>query len=200
MVIVGLLAALTTVAGLPSSAGAITLQQIHPTLHFVGDSITAQSATDLTSYFSRAGYAVTINAVPGSDTAADAHFVTRDAGLSPSVEVINLGTNDTRLVAEGEPLADVLHRLNTFASEPMFPLTCVVFTTVTTHATDWPPSVAAAINAWERTHFAHVADWDAAYNPAYYDGTGDNPHPVELGRHALTHVIADAIAGCSNHG
>lgn len=170
---------------------------VRPTIRFVGDSITEQAGPALISYFGREGYGVTVNAVPGSTTAQDAHFVGADAKAAPTVEVINLGTNDTRYVAAGTTtLEAVHHNLDVFASHALFPRTCVVFVTVTSIVTTLSPAYADSINDWERTHFAHVADWDAAYNPAYFDAV-DGPHPTELGRHALVHVIDNAVKTCA---
>lgn len=203
-----LLVTLATVLGiLAVSLPAHAATPGHPAIRFVGDSITVGSTPDILSYFGGSyrapgapAYHVTVHAVSGSDTYADAHFVYGDSTARPTVEVINLGTNDSDHIGaawrgESAQTADaVFHRLNVFDSKKLFPHTCVVFVNINTHTQSWNPTNAALINA-HLAKFQHVVDWNGAYNPAYFDGT-DNVHPNELGRHVLVHMIDAVVATC----
>jgi len=193
----GTFAALAAAGVLMCTSGAAGASIARPSIRFVGDSITAYSAPMLTTYFTWAGYgSVHVAAIPGSDTYARQWDVYADAKAAPTVEVINLGTNDTNHITGLSPqaMSDVLHRLRAFGSHALFPHTCVVFVTVSTHMTSWNPTNAAIIDAQIRA-FPHVVDWDAAYQPTYFD-SADNVHPNVLGQHVLVHLIANAVAKC----
>lgn len=184
----------------------------NPKLEVVGDSITVQSTADLNAHFGTT-YDVGIHAVFGSDTFIMAPNVRADAATSPTVEIIDLGTNDSARLGlaitgtkDGQPIViepaqtidDIDGRLDSFAAE--FPAsTCVVFVTVNTHNPSWGPANAQAIDDHLRgdpTLFPHLADWDEAYSPTYFDGS-DTPHPNEAGRQALLGLEDAAIASCS---
>jgi hypothetical protein len=192
------IATIAVVLMCPAAWGATNTRSIR----LVGDSITAESTHELTAYFTWAAYkSIAIHAVPGSDTWARQWDVYADAKLAPTIEVINLGTNDANHIGvstayePAQTMSDVLHRLRVFASRALFPRSCVVFVTVNSHTTSWNPINAAVINAQIRA-FAHAADWDAAWSASYFDGVEtppDNVHPNELGRHVLVHLIADTI-------
>lgn len=172
---------------------------VPPTMRAVGDSITVMSAPDIHARYD-ATYSVTIGAAIGLDTYLAAPMVAAAAAAKPKVAFIDLGTNDAQRMGQdfgpGDPAQtpeSVNARLDTFAAE--FPATtCVVFVTVNTHNPSWGPVAAQAINDHVRT-FAHVADWDAAWNPADY-ATADNPHPTAAGRQHLLDVEAAAMASC----
>jgi hypothetical protein len=175
-----------------------------PKLQFVGDSITIQSAPDINAHYHK-HHDVAIDAIGGSVTWLMTGTVAAEAALKPAAEVINLGTNDAgsigvpwivdgQVIMPAQTLADVLGRFDTFAAE--FPATtCVVFVTVDTHNPGWAPANAQAINDHIRASFAHVADWDAAWQASYFDQPND-PHPNETGRQALLALEDTAIAGC----
>jgi lysophospholipase L1-like esterase len=175
-----------------------------PIIQFDGDSITFQSTADINAHYGST-YDVGINALVGTDTYIEAGQIGAEAAEAPSVEIINLGTNDANRIDAGptnlEPaqtLADVTGRLDTFATE--FPsTTCVIFVNVNTHNPSWSPVNAQAIDdhfAANPTLFAHVVDWNGAWQASYF-GTPDNPHPNETGRQALLALEDAAIAGCS---
>lgn len=187
-----------------SAASCSTMQPFSgsglPTMQFVGDSITVQSTTDINAHY-QSTHDVAIDATIGVDTYVMEHDVGLQAKLAPAVEVIGLGTNDSaHLVSppnyeQGLTLADVTGRLDEFAAE--FPAsTCVVFVTVNSHTVaSWGPEFASEIDDHIRSTFAHVADWDAAWQAAYFDVAG-GVHPNEAGRQALLGVEDRAIAGC----
>jgi hypothetical protein len=179
-----------------------------PIIDFVGDSITFQSTADINAHY-RTNYDVGIQAVIGIDTYLSQGAVEKQAADAPSVEVINLGTNDANRVGvaitgtrDGQPVTiepaqtieDIDGRLDAFNAE--FPDSCVVFVTINTHNPTWSPANAAAINDHIRATFPHVADWDAAYDPSYFDWP-DTPHPNETGRQALLALEDATIAGCT---
>jgi hypothetical protein len=180
-----------------------------PKLQFVGDSITVQSAADINAHFG-GSYNTAIEATTGADTYTQAANVTAEAQLDPAVEIINLGTNDAGRINSAwtttingqlvtiEPqqtLADVTGRLDTFAGE--FPAsTCVVFVTVNAHNPSWAPANAQAINDHIRVSYPHIVDWDAAWQPSYFDKP-DNPHPNAAGRQELLALEDQAIADCT---
>jgi lysophospholipase L1-like esterase len=179
-----------------------------PIIDFVGDSITFQSTADINAHYST-NYDVGIEAVIGIDTYLSQGAVQNQAADAPSVEVINLGTNDANRVGiaitgtrDGQPVTiepaqtiqDIEGRLDAFNAE--FPDSCVVFVTINTHNPSWSPANAAAINDHIRATFPHVADWDAAYDPSYFD-LPDQPHPNETGRQALLALEDATIARCT---
>jgi hypothetical protein len=168
-----------------------------PRLAFVGDSITVQSTDDINAHY-EADYGVKITALVGVGVKDAAPWVAHDAAQTPAIEVINLGTNDAASIAglnrDNETVDEVNAELDAFDSE--FPDSCVVFVTVNTHNPSWGPAQAAEIDAHIRATFPHVADWDAAYDPSYFDRT-DTPHPNETGRQALLALEDAAIAGCT---
>jgi lysophospholipase L1-like esterase len=173
---------------------------VKPTIHFVGDSITVGSTPELRAYFGHS-YTVTINAVSGSTTYADAHYVYADMKARPTVEVINLGTNDTNHIGvawggvPAQTWGEVLHRFNVFGSHTLWHNTCIVFVNISTHMASWNPVNAAVINAHLKA-WPHVVDWNGAWNPRYFDTT-NNVHPNEIGRQVLVHLIAAEVARCS---
>ena len=151
-----------------------------PKLQFVGDSITVQSTADINHHY-RASYDVAIDAVVGIDTFLIRNNVAAEAALSPAIEVINLGTNDATtigvpwyitkdghqiLIEPAQSIGDITSRLDSFAAE--FPsTTCVVFVTINTHNPSWGPGNAQQFNDHIRATYAHVADWDGAWQAAY---------------------------------
>jgi hypothetical protein len=187
-------AAKCSVAQLPTHSGT-------PILDFAGDSITVQSSDDINAHYS-ATYDVGINATVGNDVYLEANNIAAQAADPPSIEVINLGTNDAARITNGtselgEPQATLAHTtaaLDAFNAE--FPSsTCVIFVTVNTHNPTWGPDAAQSINDHIRSTFTNIVDWDAAWSATYFDGT-DNPHPNEVGRQALLALEDQAIASC----
>lgn len=174
------------------------------TIDFVGDSITWGNVAGIKARFTPR-FAVRTWARPGTDSYQDEGVVYGQALTAPTVEVINLGTNDTLHIGHavvGEPvdtLAATGARLTEFAK--MFPRSCVVFVTLTTHASagGWNATYAAAINRHlERlaSRNVRIAEWDAAYNPAYFSDV--SPHPNALGKAAMLAVEGHAILGCGH--
>jgi lysophospholipase L1-like esterase len=193
------------VAFLVLSAASCTTQQAFsgsgsPTLQFVGDSITVQSTADINRHYGSTKD-VAIDATVGVDTYIMAKDIAAQAQQSPDIEVINLGTNDAAHIENppsyerGLTVAQVTARLDTFAAE--FPSsTCVIFVTVNTHTSStWGPAFAQEIDAHIRAAYPHVADWDAAWRPEFFDQAG-GVHPNESGRQALLAVEDHALAGC----
>ena len=171
-----------------------------PKLQFEGDSIILQARGDIDRRFG-GSYDVAVEATVGFDTLLEAKHVAQQARLHPRIEVINLGTNDANRLLTGlsvlesrQTLTAVEGRLATFDHE-FGPSTCVIFVTVNSHNPSWNPAGARAINAYLRSHAAHLADWDAAWSAGYFDRP-DTPHPNEKGRQALLAVIGRAMAGC----
>jgi hypothetical protein len=172
-----------------------------PTLQFAGDSITFFSAADIKAHYA-GRYDVAIDATSGIDTYTIAPDIPFQARLAPDVEIIELGTNDANHIADPLPnepagsqtVTEVNARLDRFNA--LFPAsTCVVFVTVNTHNPSWHPGYARAINDHIRAKFAHIADWDAAWEASYFF-VPDDPHPNATGRQALLAVEDRAIAGC----
>jgi hypothetical protein len=174
-----------------------------PRLDIVGDSIAFESTADIHAHFD-GHYRVKVTATFGFTTWRQQFAVAADAADPPAKEIIELGTNDAVRIdhpsptGDGPPptLADVTGRLDTFARE--FPKsTCVIFVTVSTHNPTWSPANAHAIDDHIRSRFAHVADWDRAWKPSYFDTAGD-PHPNESGRQALLALVDTALDDCPN--
>jgi len=178
-----------------------------PIIQFEGDSITVLATSDIDAHYA-SDHDVGINALWGWDTWLDgptSQPILAQVAESPAVEVVNLGTNDIARIgagwpARGEPsgtLADAESRLRGIV-DAFGPTTCVVVTTIDSHdenATWDPTGSAAAFDDWIRATFAHVADWDAAFDPSYFDTAGQ-PHPNELGIQALIATYDRAIATC----
>lgn len=168
-----------------------------PILDFDGDSITFQSTADINAHFGTI-YDVGIKAVIGMGAISAAPMTADQAADGPAIEVINFGTNDAASIAGqnlGHETVDAVDAaLSAYNAE--FPSSCVVFVTVNAHNPSWGPTQAAAIDTYIRSTFPHVADWDAAYDPSYFDGT-DTPHPNETGRQALLALEDAAIATCA---
>lgn len=171
-----------------------------PKLQFLGDSITYLARADINSHYD-GRYNVAIDALVGADTYEYRHNVASAARADPRDVIINLGTNDAVRIGHpwsvephGLTLAQVSENLSTFRSE--FPAsTCVIFVTIDTHDAAWDPVAAGKINAYIRSKFAHVVDWDGAWSPRYFDQP-DDPHPNAAGRRALLSLEDQALAGC----
>jgi hypothetical protein len=175
-----------------------------PGLQFNGDSLTVQTADEILARWGRR-YDVAIDAGVGTTTYGEAANVAAAAHAAPHVEVIELGTNDALCptthdrsvcgpVGPDYVSRDVTNRLQHFADE--FPAsTCSIFVVPDDHNPSWNPSEVRVIDAYERTHFAHVADWQAAYRPSYFD-TADQPHPNAQGRQKLLDLIDAAMKRC----
>jgi hypothetical protein len=172
-----------------------------PKLQFAGDSITFFSAAEINAHYA-GRYDVAIDATPGIDTYTIAPDIPAQARSAPAVQIIELGTNDANHIANPLPneptgsqtVAKVNARLDLFNA--LFAAsTCVLFVTVNTHNPSWHPRSARAINDHIRATFAHVADWDAAWNARYF-AVPDDPHPNATGQQALLAVEDRAIAGC----
>jgi hypothetical protein len=197
-----------TVRHCTSNFCAVSLAYRHngkPRLQFDGDSVTAGASNDILAKWGDQ-YDIAINALVGTTTTIEAHSVRIESRLEPSVAVIELGTNDAICpsdptnglcgfpVSAGYVSKGVTGRLQTFADE--FPKsTCVIFVVPDDHNPSWGPAQVKVIDAYERAHFAHLADWQAAYRPSYFD-TPDQPHPNEKGRQALLSLIDHAMKGC----
>jgi hypothetical protein len=172
-------------------------------LDIVGDSITFESTSDIRAHFD-GHYRVKVTASFGFTTWRQQSAVASDAADPPAKEIVELGTNDAVRIdhplptGDGPPptLADVTARLDKFARE-LPRSTCVIFVTVSTHNPAWSPANAQRIDDHIRSSFAHVADWDRAWKPSYFDTAGD-PHPNESGRQALLAVLDTALDNCPN--
>ncbi len=104
--------------------------------------------------------------------------------------MIELGTNDALCASApirsvcGTVTPDYLSRevtgrLQRLADE--FPAsTSTIFVVPDDHNPSWDPAAVRVVDAYERSHFAHLADWQAAYRPTYF-GTADQPHPTSRG-------------------
>ncbi len=185
-----------------------------PTIQFEGDSITVYAADAINSHYGTSNQ-VAIHAIVGATTYENAGNVAADAEQHPDVTVINFGTNDAARVVTGltttydgntvvldpvEPISNVIDRLD--AMETEFSPACVVFVTVNSHDASWYGTYAmeamtniAAINNHIRSTYAHVADWDAAWESGYFASPA-NPHPNDIGNQALLALEDQAIAGC----
>jgi hypothetical protein len=161
-----------------------------PKLYIDGDSITFGSTADLNTQFAPA-YQVRIDGWSGNTTRGMLPEARSAATTSPDVAIIELGTNDP---VHGLTIADSqtwLRALNT-----AFPTTtCVIFVTPWSGTANRAPGTLAAISAYERATFPHLADWDALATPADYAG-GDGIHPTPSGNLHLMQVYAAAVATC----
>lgn len=173
---------------------------VGPSLMFFGDSITYRSAMRLVGAFGQ-HYRVSIDAQSGIRTAGLEPHIEVAAENPPDIVVINLGTND--VICQGPCAqkldvpafdADVVNqRFDHFFH--LFPSsTCVIFVNISTHNPLWAPGNAALLNAHLAT-FPHVVDWNAAWQPGWFDLTGD-PHPNAAGQEALIALIRSQIAAC----
>ncbi len=187
-----------------------------PKIQFEGDSITAYAAGYINDHFGTDNQ-VAIDAQVGATTYEMADEIAADATRHPDVAVINFGTNDAKRIITGltttyngktlvldpiEPVSNVIDRLDAIAAE--FSPACVVFVTINSHDAAWYGSSAIqaianvqAMNDHIRSTYAHVADWDAAWQPAYFS-TPDDPHPNAVGNQALLALEDQAIASCPN--
>jgi hypothetical protein len=175
----------------------------HPRIQFEGDSLFARAAPKLAERWG-ATHDVAIRAWEGTTTLVEAAYVAREARLAPDVAVIELGTNDAACVQLSRPFwcdsvgtfdaKIVTDRLAHFRDE-FGARTCVVFVTPDDHNPGWNPAAVRLIDDYERTHFTHVADWQAAYRPDYFDHP-DDPHPNAKGQKVLLDVVAAAVTRC----
>jgi hypothetical protein len=163
-----------------------------PKLYVVGDSITYQATDDLNAQFQSA-YQVRIDGSSGASSQYMSSRAQAAAASGPDVAVVELGTNDP-VPLYGLTLAQSETWLETI--DGWFPLTtCVVFVTPWSGTVSRPPGALAAIDQFERSTFARIADWDAAATPDDYAG-GDGIHPNSSGRQHLMQVEAAAVATC----
>lgn len=124
----------------------------------------------------------------------------------PPVIVIEVGTNDVGQQIVGKPdYTSALFASRVAAYNAMFPTSCVVWVTTTTHRTaagfpnhpeyagQWDV-IAAEYNNTLRAQ-VHVADWDALLvgHPEYVP---DDVHPDGPGITAYTNLVASAVRTC----
>jgi hypothetical protein len=161
-----------------------------PKLYVDGDSITFGSNTDVNTQFAPA-YQVRIDRWSGNTTKGMLPEARSAATTSPDVAIFELGTNNP---VHGLTIADSQNWLQ--ALNAAFPATtCVIFVTPWSGTANRAPGTLAAIDAYQRATFPHLADWDALTTPADYAG-GDGVHPTPSGNLHLLQVYAAAVAAC----
>ena len=182
------------------------------TIGLLGDSITYYDAPSFRAQAADAGFAASVTGIPGYQLAGVKPWLDLYADATPDVMVLNLGTNDASGDAKGYPNFSLdLYRQRLGLAAALFPQSCVVVTTLTTHRTPARTSVAkdgytaaawnavtASYNQHLRATFDHVADWDAllAIHPEY---APDEVHPLGSadGVAALARLQLDAARSCA---
>jgi|GEM_PF-2652565 lysophospholipase L1-like esterase len=165
-----------------------------PRVAVIGDSITFLSVDAINAAL-RPRFAPGITAVIGIKTDAQLVTAKRYAATHPDIVVIDLGTND---VTQHDAFESYRHELGSMVG--LFPQSCVVVTTITTHTPgdDAFAQRAAKYNEYLRT-FPHVADWDAVVGQALQAGQHiltDLVHPNPAGQRLYAGLVAQAVSAC----
>jgi hypothetical protein len=189
-------------------ATAVVLRPDGATAHqqriaFIGDSITDQARTVITSTFP-SDDAIDIEAVPGRKFAEMLPFAVQAAQVDPDEAVINLGSNDV-LLGENDsvtfPAMDSVFAA--FANTP-----CVTLVTVNQHFIFNSDQGAHAqrINdrIWQAatTHGWSVVDWNKMVEDDNAAGSPNGPltvdsvHPTPMGQRLLIGAIHDSVDRC----
>jgi lysophospholipase L1-like esterase len=179
------------------------------TVLVLGDSITAQSALDIRTALTAAGfepivagyagYSALDTSVTGRPTLGTVidDFVDDD----PDIVILEAGTNDINTIsAGGASVADLVARMGSFRDT--FPQACVAVTTVTTHRDDRVQfnMTATLVNAELRSAFLRVVPWDETEWALRQSGTTilqeDDIHPLPAGRQVLAELDTEAAQDC----
>jgi len=174
-----------------------------PTIQIEGDSVTVVGTSEINATL-QADFQVSIDATEGVTTTTWMNKIAKDAKNDPDVAIIELGTNDatcTAYVADVCPgpfdpsvvEANYQTIFNDFPST-----TCVIFVTLNTHADEtqgWNNEGDAVLNDYIRANFTHVVDWDAAWDPSFYDPSS-SVHQNAVGSQALANLEYQAAQSC----
>jgi len=168
-----------------------------PRLQFLGDSITVLSASQLHERFDDR-YVVDIDAFVGVTTTGMLEAARVAATASPSIVVVNLGTNDVgcerRELSCVGPYSPARTEADLRAIAGAFPPpACVIFVDLDTHVLH--RQEAEDLNRWIHASFPRVVSWAAAYQSSWFASSID-PHPDAAGRTRLVDLIAAAVATC----
>ncbi len=182
-------------------AGACSSGPSRHTVAVIGDSITFLASGDIQAGVNRAGDHLLITGRIGYTAAQLAPDVSAFARQHPSVVLFELGTNDVTQSVTGATGAAAYERVMAgYLHE--FSHACLIATTVSSHRGDpIQDATARAINAWLRTHFTHLVDWDAyewAQRRAghFIVEQVDDVHPNDAGQQDLANLDLAAIKSC----
>ncbi len=202
----------TTTEGVVIVCPTTTTTDVPPpprTVLVLGDSITAQSATEIRDALTGAGFVPIVAGYSGYsalDTAVTGRptlgtviggFVDDD----PDIVILEAGTNDINTISAGTAsVADLVARMASFRDT--FPQACVAVTTVTTHRDDRAQfnATATLVNAGLRSSFLRVVPWDETEWALRQSGTtilqDDDIHPLPAGRAVLAQLDSEAAQAC----
>ncbi len=166
----------------------------------IGDSITFLAAVPIHSRLVANGDQVLLTGRIGFTAAQLGPDVTTFAAQKPTVVLFEMGTNDVTGSATGATDAAAYEQV-VAGYQRRFPHACQIATTVSSHRpSPIMDTMADQINAWMKTHFAHVVDWNTYAWDQGQAGHGlldpDEVHPNAAGQVALAQLDLAAVRAC----
>lgn len=174
----------------------------------IGDSITLAAEDDIVASLGAVGGDPSVTGLYGYTTASAKPYVDAYVPVSPSIVIVELGTNDIIEMVNsvpGKTPEGLQARMQALTSS--FPSACVAVTTVVSQRTRgvadpqrWE-HLASTYNRWLRANYATVIDWDQAATDAPADRellNDDGVHPNHLGVRALADLFQSAANRCAH--